>query len=67
MSLFNGFANLNKRFIYEKERSESSCSQVVNSLIQIIYLDQVSSELNSQVRTGRTCEFMRARNWKVSY
>ncbi len=32
----------------------------------IIYLERVSSELNSQVRTGRTCERMRARNWKVS-
>uniref|UniRef100_A0A672N137 Uncharacterized protein n=1 Tax=Sinocyclocheilus grahami TaxID=75366 RepID=A0A672N137_SINGR len=42
----------------EKKRSlsQSHCSRVDNSLIQMNRLVRVSSELNSQIRTGRSCE-----------
>ncbi len=50
MNLLNRFANLNKRFIHELEWSDCSCSRVDNSLIQMIRLERVSSELNSQVK-----------------
>ncbi len=51
MNLFNQFTNLNKRFIHELQWSDSSCSRVENSLIQMIRLERVFfSELNSQVK-----------------
>ncbi len=50
MNLLNRFANHTKRFIHELEWSDCSCSRVENSLIQMIRLERVSSELNSQVK-----------------
>ncbi len=51
MNLFNRFANRNKRFIYELQWNDCSCSRVENSLIQMIHLERVFfSELNSQVK-----------------
>ncbi len=50
MNLFNRFANRNKRFFHELEWSDCSCSRVEDSLIQMIRLERVSIELNSQVK-----------------
>ncbi len=50
MNLLNQFADRNKRFIHELEWSDCSCSRVDNSLIQMIRLERVFSELNSQVK-----------------
>ncbi len=54
MNLLNLFANRNKRFIHELEWSDCSCSRVENSLIQMIRLERVFSELNSQVKNRET-------------
>ncbi len=53
MNLFNRYANRNKRFIHELEWSDFSCSRVDNSLIQMIRLERVSSELNSHLVSAR--------------
>ncbi len=50
LKMLNRFANRNKLFIHELEWSDCSCSQVDISLIQMIRLERVSSELNSQVK-----------------
>ncbi len=50
MNLLNRLANRNKRLIHELEWSDCSCSRVESSLIQMIRLERVSSELNSQVK-----------------
>ena len=67
MKLLNRFANRTKRFIHELEWFDCSCSRVNNSLIQMNRLVRVSSELNSQIRTGRSCERARLMLLKVSY
>ncbi len=60
MNLLNRYTNRNKWLMRELEWSDCSCS---DSVIQMNHLERVSSELNSQVWTGRTCERMRVRNW----
>ncbi len=59
MNLLNRFANRNKRFIHELEWSDCSRSRVDNSLIQMIRLERVSSELNSQ----EPGDIVSARDW----
>ncbi len=53
MNLLNQFANRNKRLIHELEWSDCSCSRVDNSLIQMIRLERVFSELNSLIQMIR--------------
>ncbi len=50
MSLFNGL-QISTNDSFTKRKIESSCSQVVNSLIQIIYLESLQwTELTSKNR-----------------